>query len=81
MAYDRPNATMFRTARTTQRRSGGPAHAQGRFPANLIHDGSQEVLDLFPETKGDKSPELASSKAASASNNDSDEGLEGFQDD
>jgi hypothetical protein len=21
---------------------------QGRFPANLIHDGSQEVLDLFP---------------------------------
>jgi DNA modification methylase len=22
----------------------------GRFPANLIHDGSQEVLDLFPET-------------------------------
>ena len=26
---------------------------QGRFPANLIHDGSQEVLDLFPETKGD----------------------------
>jgi len=27
--------------------SGG----QGRFPANLIHDGSQEVLELFPETK------------------------------
>ena len=28
----------------------GPA-PQGRFPANLIHDGSQEVMDLFPETK------------------------------
>jgi len=27
------------------------AGAKGRFPANLIHDGSQEVLDLFPETK------------------------------
>jgi DNA modification methylase len=26
-------------------------NAQGRFPANLIHDGSQEVLELFPETK------------------------------
>lgn len=26
-------------------------HTQGRFPANLIHDGSQEVLELFPETK------------------------------
>jgi DNA modification methylase len=24
---------------------------KGRFPANLIHDGSQEVLELFPETK------------------------------
>ena len=24
----------------------------GRFPANLCHDGSQEVLDLFPESKG-----------------------------
>ena len=27
---------------------------QGRFPANLIHDGSQEVLELFPETKSSK---------------------------
>jgi len=25
--------------------------SKGRFPANLIHDGSQEVLDLFPQTK------------------------------
>jgi len=25
---------------------------QGRFPANLIHDGSQEVLDLFPSPHG-----------------------------
>ena len=24
---------------------------KGRFPANLIHDGSQEVLELFPNTK------------------------------
>jgi site-specific DNA-methyltransferase (adenine-specific) len=24
--------------------------AQGRFPANLIHDGSDEVVGLFPET-------------------------------
>jgi DNA modification methylase len=33
----------------------------GRFPANLCHDGSQEVLDLFPETRapasgGDATP-------------------------
>ena len=24
----------------------------GRFPANFIHDGSEEVLQLFPDTKG-----------------------------
>jgi site-specific DNA-methyltransferase (adenine-specific) len=29
----------------------GEQNAQGRFPANLIHDGSPEVLELFPETK------------------------------
>ena len=26
----------------------------GRFPANLIHDGSDEVVDLFPNTKSGK---------------------------
>ena len=25
----------------------------GRFPANLIHDGSDEVVELFPQTKGE----------------------------
>jgi len=25
---------------------------QGRFPANFIHDGSDEVLQLFPDSKG-----------------------------
>ena len=34
----------------------GGGKVQGRFPANLCHDGSQEVLDLFPETG---SPEAA----------------------
>ncbi len=37
--------------------TGTTTHTQGRFPANLINDGSREVLDLFPETKsggGDK---------------------------
>jgi site-specific DNA-methyltransferase (adenine-specific) len=26
-------------------------NSRGRFPANFIHDGSDEVLELFPETK------------------------------
>jgi site-specific DNA-methyltransferase (adenine-specific) len=28
------------------------SQAAGRWPANLIHDGSEEVVGLFPETKG-----------------------------
>ncbi|OQB04063.1 MAG: Modification methylase DpnIIB [Parcubacteria group bacterium ADurb.Bin216] len=28
------------------------ANPTGRFPANLIHDGSDEVVELFPQTKG-----------------------------
>ncbi len=27
-------------------------HPQGRFPANIIHDGSEEVLELFPNPHG-----------------------------
>ena len=29
-----------------------PTLPQGRFPANFIHDGSDEVLELFPDSKG-----------------------------
>ena len=32
-------------------RESGKTVPPGRWPANLIHDGSQMVLDLFPETK------------------------------
>ncbi len=31
-------------------------NTQGRFPANFIHDGSDEVLDLFPRSKGGAYP-------------------------
>ena len=41
----------------------GEQNAQGRFPANLIHDGSQEVLDLFPESKSGASGKGASTKS------------------
>jgi len=27
-------------------------YTKGRFPANLIHDGSEEVVELFPESNG-----------------------------
>lgn len=31
-------------------------HELGRFPANLIHDGSDEVVELFPEQSGGGHP-------------------------
>lgn len=31
---------------------GKPVDGLGRFPANFIHDGSDEVLALFPDVKG-----------------------------
>lgn len=31
-------------------RNGEMSQASGRWPANLIHDGSEEVVGLFPET-------------------------------
>jgi site-specific DNA-methyltransferase (adenine-specific) len=32
-------------------RHGGKPVSKGRWPANLIHDGSEEVLELFPASK------------------------------
>jgi DNA modification methylase len=51
----------------------GPKPQQGRFPANLIHDGSQEVLDLFPESKPNESA-ARFFYCAKASKKDRDEG-------
>lgn len=34
----------------------------GRFPANLIHDNSEEVRECFPETKSGGTPKIRSNK-------------------
>ncbi|CAB4141900.1 DNA methylase N-4/N-6, partial [uncultured Caudovirales phage] len=36
--------------KTGEGRNGEMSNALGRWPANLIHDGSEEVVALFPET-------------------------------
>jgi DNA modification methylase len=41
-------------------------HALGRFPANTIHDGSEEVLALFPESGPAKSSQRGSGKGKSS---------------
>jgi site-specific DNA-methyltransferase (adenine-specific) len=49
--YNPSSYTVASPERTTFDRSDV---AGGRFPANLIHDGSDEVLAVFPETKSGK---------------------------
>jgi transcriptional regulator with XRE-family HTH domain len=63
VGHNEPTKTAERTAprysgRTMANGSRGgeqpdiaSAHPSGRWPANLIHDGSDEVVGLFPETK------------------------------
>jgi site-specific DNA-methyltransferase (adenine-specific) len=41
----------FISKRESLRDDNYQQHKQGRFPANVIHDGSAGVLDLFPESK------------------------------
>ena len=36
-------------------------YVEGRFPANFIHDGSDEVLELFPQTAGNHGGRVAKS--------------------
>ncbi|WP_276574301.1 DNA-methyltransferase [Pseudomonas fulva] len=40
----------------TDIRAGGGSAASGRWPANLIHDGSDEVVALFPAQAGASAP-------------------------
>jgi len=51
-------------------------NATGRFPANLIHDGSDEVVGLFPDTGGSAARYFYCAKASKSERN---KGLEGFE--
>jgi site-specific DNA-methyltransferase (adenine-specific) len=67
--YTRANRSMM-THKPKER--SGPANEQGRWPANLIHDGSEDVLALT----GDAARFFYCAKA---SKRDRDEGLDGFE--
>jgi site-specific DNA-methyltransferase (adenine-specific) len=61
MHFDRPSTSKIgalagKTQNNNPRTVFYPKEAQGRFPANLIHDGSDEVLALFPDSKGALAP-------------------------
>jgi site-specific DNA-methyltransferase (adenine-specific) len=45
--------------KTGEGRNGAMSQTSGRWPANLIHDGSEEVVGLFPDAKSGRSNGLA----------------------
>jgi hypothetical protein len=48
----RPGASAYNTGKPAVR--GGPSNVLGRWPANIVHDGSDEVLAGFPITTSGK---------------------------
>ena len=59
---ERRNARIFRTG------AGGQdveAPTLGRWPANLVHDGSDQVVELFPEEAGNYAPITGAEQCAS----------------
>jgi site-specific DNA-methyltransferase (adenine-specific) len=46
----------FQTTNGGKNQKSGTTTVTGRFPANFIHDGSDEVLQLFPDSKGGAYP-------------------------
>ena len=44
------------TGATSMRPGGGNASATGRWPANILHDGSEEVMAAFPQASGAVAP-------------------------
>ena len=49
-SFNSPTGMLY-GMKTGEGRSGEMSSASGRWPANLIHDGSEEVLAGFPEAK------------------------------
>jgi DNA modification methylase len=54
--------------KTGEGRNGEMSQATGRWPANLIHDGSDEVVAGFPESVGSKQSETIKNKGNSWKN-------------
>jgi site-specific DNA-methyltransferase (adenine-specific) len=75
MSANQPDVGTFRDDNWTPKEI--EVTVSGRFPANFIHDGSDEVVELFPSDK----PNHSAARffyCAKASKKDRNEGLDGF---
>ena len=50
---DRKSETVGFSSMSKSHRTPNPSDHLGRYPANVTHDGSEEVLEGFPETESD----------------------------
>jgi DNA modification methylase len=56
-SYERPIGTSLQLSVNPMPLQQAKAHSLGRWPANLLHDGSEEVVALFPDvTSGSRAP-------------------------
>lgn len=78
-----PNSVMRNSAKNgiyhQDKREPEDYTAQGRFPANVIHDGSDEVLELFPDTNPSKT-NLVSNKGSIWGSTNTDKEIRGHND-
>lgn len=65
---DRGHALKRGMERATNFSAGGGHVADGRWPANVLHDGSGEVLAAFPHAPGASASVLGSEPSAAVSN-------------
>jgi site-specific DNA-methyltransferase (adenine-specific) len=74
---DLPNAKDGVTWGGSLNSSSSSSHPNGRFPANVIHDGSEEVVKLFPNEDDTSASRFF--YTAKASQSERNEGLWGFE--
>jgi site-specific DNA-methyltransferase (adenine-specific) len=61
------NAAVIRVPEHRAGQAGGEVTVQGRWPANVLHDGSEEVVAAFPQAPGQMADESRTAPSAKTS--------------
>lgn len=61
-AQNKPGGNSLNMSAAGMPQGVAPTVSVGRFPANLVHDGSEEVVALFPESKCGKAGTIRHTK-------------------
>ena len=66
--YNRPVGDLTSIGSSRQRPKGEGSEVVGRWPANLIHDGSSDVVAAFPQAKGQQGALTGSEPSSKTTN-------------